>query len=179
MADQEEPRPEPTHHHPAPNKMTEDDEKKLRREEEEGAAPSARYGYPVFTVVTRNPNRRVSFSYDHFSAIVSYRNQAITPPVVLPPLFHETKSTVALSPVLGGITVPVAAEVVNQLVMEEDYNGVVGLRLVLTGRMRYKAGAIKSRRYGVYVRCDLLVGLKRGFVGQLPLLGSPACRVDV
>ncbi|KAK6141095.1 hypothetical protein DH2020_025150 [Rehmannia glutinosa] len=238
MADQEEPRPEPAHHHPPPNKMTEDDEKKLRREEE-GAAPSARYGYPVvrnrrrtlcafivvflvlagitalilwlvyrphkpkfrvvsaavyelnvtspnlisttmqFTVVTRNPNRRVSFSYDHFSAIVSYRNQAITPPVVLPPLFHETKSTVALSPVLGGITVPVAAELVNQLVMEEDYNGVVGLRLVLTGRMRYKAGAIKSRRYGVYVRCDLLVGLKRGFVGQLPLLGSPACRVDV
>ncbi|KAI3449311.1 hypothetical protein Pfo_005976 [Paulownia fortunei] len=131
-----------------------------------------------FTVVTRNPNKRVSIIYDHLSAFVSYKNQAITPPVILPPLFHETKSTVALSPVLGGITVPVAGEVVNELVMDEAY-GVVGLRLVLRGKLRYKAGAIRSGRYGIYVRCDLLVGLKKGFVGQLPLLGSPACTVDV
>ncbi|KAK4415788.1 NDR1/HIN1-like protein 26 [Sesamum alatum] len=131
-----------------------------------------------FTVVTRNPNKRVSIFYDQLSAFVSYKNQAITPPVILPPLFHETKSTVALSPVLGGSALPVTAEVVNGLMMDEAY-GVVGLRLVLTGKLRYKAGAIRSRRYGVYVRCDLFVGLKRGFVGQLPLLGSPACIVDV
>ncbi|KAL0412314.1 UNVERIFIED_CONTAM: NDR1/HIN1-like protein 26 [Sesamum latifolium] len=131
-----------------------------------------------FTVVTRNPNKRVSIYYDQLSAFVSYKNQAVTPPVILPPLFHETKSTVALSPVLGGSSLPVAAEVVNGLMMDEAY-GVVGLRLVLTGKLRYKAGAIRSRRYGVYVRCDLFVGLKKGFVGQLPLLGSPACIVDV
>ncbi|XP_011093003.1 NDR1/HIN1-like protein 12 [Sesamum indicum] len=131
-----------------------------------------------FTVVTRNPNKRVSIFYNQLSAFVSYKNQAITPPVILPPLFHETKSTVALSPVLGGSTLPVPAEVVNGLMMDEAY-GVVGLRLVLTGKLRYKAGAIRSRRYGVYVRCDLFVGLKKGIVGQLPLLGSPACIVDV
>lgn len=131
-----------------------------------------------FTVVTRNPNKRVSIFYDHLSAFVSYKNQAITPPVILPPLYHETKSTVALSPLLGGATVPVAAEVVNALVMDQAY-GAVGLRLVFTGKLRYKAGAIRSGRYGIYVRCDLLVGLKKGFVGQLPLLGSPACAVDV
>ncbi|KAG8363227.1 hypothetical protein BUALT_Bualt19G0000200 [Buddleja alternifolia] len=133
-----------------------------------------------FTLVTRNPNKRVSILYDQLSAFVSYKNQAITPKVILPPLFHKTKSTVALSPVLGGSTVPVAAEVVNGLVMEEANYGVVGLRLVLTGKLRYKAALIRSGHYGIYVRCDMFVGLKKGFVGQLPpLLGSQACRVDV
>ncbi|KAL9141879.1 hypothetical protein ABFS82_14G132500 [Erythranthe guttata] len=132
-----------------------------------------------FTVVTRNPNKRVSISYEQLSAFVSYKNEAITPPVILPPLFHQTKSTVSMSPVLGGITVPVAAGLVNSLLMDQTY-GVVGLRLVITGKLRYKTSVIKRRRrYGINVRCDLLVGLKQGFVGQLPLLGSPPCTVDV
>ncbi|KAI3974967.1 hypothetical protein MKX01_005078 [Papaver californicum] len=132
-----------------------------------------------FTIVTRNSNKRVSIFYDHLSAYVSYRNQAITPPVMLPDLFHDKKSTVALSPILGGgVAVPVSLEIVNGLVMDEAY-GVVGLRLVLMGRIRYKGGAIKSGKYGVIVRCDMLVGFKKGFLGQVPLLGSPGCHVDI
>lgn len=131
-----------------------------------------------FTVVTRNPNKRVSIYYDSLSAFVSYRNQALTPQVMLPPLFQKGKSTVAMSPVLGGGTVPVSAEVVNGLVMDESY-GVVGLRLVLLGRLRWKAGAIKTGHYGVYVKCDMLVGLKKGVVGQVPLLGNPGCKVGI
>ncbi|KAK1559150.1 hypothetical protein Q3G72_011187 [Acer saccharum] len=124
-----------------------------------------------FTIVTRNPNKRVAIIYDKLSAYVSYKNQQITPPVYLPPLFHETKSTVAMSPVLGGGPVPVSVEVVNGLVMDETY-GVVALRVVLLGRLRWKTGAIKTARYGVYVKCDVWVGLKKGFVGQVPLVGS-------
>lgn len=133
-----------------------------------------------FTVVTRNPNRRVDIIYDKLSAYVSYRNQQITAPIYLPPLYHERKSTVALSPVLGGggQLVPVSAEVVNGLVMDESY-GVVSLRVVLLGRLRWKAGAIKTARYGVYVKCDIWVGLKKGFAGQVPLLTSPPCKVDI
>ncbi|KAF2315154.1 hypothetical protein GH714_038280 [Hevea brasiliensis] len=107
-----------------------------------------------FTLVTRNPNKRVTIIYDKLSAYVSYRNQAITPPVVLPPLYHEKKSTVALSPVLGGAGVPVSVDVANGLMMDEGY-GVVALRVVLLGRLRWKAGAIKTGRYGVYVKCDI------------------------
>jgi hypothetical protein len=131
-----------------------------------------------FTVVTRNPNRRVSIYYDKLSAFVSYRDQAITPQVMLPPLYHEKHSTVVVSPLVGGGSVPVSVEVANGLVADEAY-GVVGLRLVLLGRLRWKAGAIKTGHYGVYVKCDTLVGLKRDFVGQLPLLGSPGCKVDI
>ncbi|XWS31972.1 hypothetical protein CRYUN_Cryun23aG0120600 [Craigia yunnanensis] len=131
-----------------------------------------------FTIVTRNPNRRVSIFYEKLQAYVSYRNQQITPPVDLPPLYHETKSTVALSPVLGSGTVPASAEVVNGLMMDEAY-GVVALRVVLVGRLRWKAGAIKTLKYGVYVKCDVWVGLKKGVVGQVPLLGAPPCKVDI
>ncbi|KAL3536647.1 hypothetical protein ACH5RR_000013 [Cinchona calisaya] len=131
-----------------------------------------------FTLTTRNSNKRVSFFYDQLSAFVSYKNQAITPPVLLPPLYHETKSTVVLSPVLGGASVPVSPEVSNGLAMDEAY-GVVSLRLVLLGKLRYKAGAIRTGRYGIYVKCDMLVGLKKGFVGRVPLLPSPGCKVDI
>ncbi|KAK2993316.1 hypothetical protein RJ640_006804 [Escallonia rubra] len=133
-----------------------------------------------FTVVARNPNHRVFILYDHLSTFVSYRNQAITPPVMLPPFFHERKSTVAISPVIGGAAVPVSVEVANGLALDEVY-GVVGLRLVLMGKLRWKAGAIWSGHYGLYVRCELLVGLKKGLVGQVPLLGSPhsPCNVHI
>ncbi|GAB4844730.1 hypothetical protein Ancab_038120 [Ancistrocladus abbreviatus] len=131
-----------------------------------------------FTVLTRNPNRRTSIYYDRLSATVYYRSQAITPPLELPPLYQERHSTVAMSPVLGGGgMVPVSAEVMNGLAADEGY-GVLGLRLVFMGRVRYKAGAIRTGHYRFYVRCDMVVGLKRGYVGQVPLLGNPECKVD-
>lgn len=73
---------------------------------------------------------------------------------------------------------PVSVEVSNGLVADEAY-GVVGLKLVFLGRLRWKTGAIRTAHYGLYVKCDILMGLKKGFVGQVPLLGAPACDVDV
>ncbi|XP_027352870.1 NDR1/HIN1-like protein 12 [Abrus precatorius] len=131
-----------------------------------------------FTVLIRNPNRRVSVYYDRFSAFVSYRNQAITPQVLLPPLHQEKHSTVSVSPVIGGTAVPVSVEVSNGLMVDEAY-GVVGLKLIFEGRVRWKAGAIKTAHYGLYVKCDLLMGFKKGFMGQAPLLGAQPCDVDV
>ena len=131
-----------------------------------------------FTIFIRNPNRRVSIYYDKLSAFVSYKNQAITQPVVLPPLYLEKHSTVSLSPVIGGSLVPVSLEVTNGLAMDEQY-GLVNLKLIILGRIRWKAGAIKTAHYSMYVRCDIMMGLKKGFVGQVPLLGAPVCDVDM
>ncbi|KAI4355318.1 hypothetical protein L6164_004102 [Bauhinia variegata] len=131
-----------------------------------------------FTLLIRNPNKRVSIYYDKLSAYVSYKNQAITEQLTLPPLDLQKHSTVAVSPVIGGFPVPVSVEVVNGLVMDQTY-GVVGLKLILQGRLRWKAGAIKTSHYEIYVKCDVLMGLKKGFVGQVPLLGAPGCNVDI
>lgn len=84
----------------------------------------------------------------------------------------------ALIPLLGSETVPASAEVVNGLMMDEA-SGVVALRVVLLGKLRWKAGAIKTVKYGVYVKCDVWVGLKKGAVGPVPLLGAPPCKVDI
>ncbi|KAG6386373.1 hypothetical protein SASPL_155272 [Salvia splendens] len=129
-----------------------------------------------FTLAATNPSRRAAILYDPFSAYVSYRGRAITPAASLPPLVQERRSTVALSPLLGGSAVPVEAELANALAMDEAY-GVVELRLVMTGKMRYKVGAFRSRRRGVSIACDMLISLKNGFVGKLTLLGSPPCKV--
>ncbi|XP_058105037.1 NDR1/HIN1-like protein 1 [Magnolia sinica] len=131
-----------------------------------------------FTITVSNPNKRTSAYYDRLTAFVSYRNQAITTPVPLPTLYQEPESTVALSPMMGGVMVPVSREVSGGLTVDEAY-GVMGLRLVVLGRVRWKAGPFKSGHYGMYVKCDMLVGLKKGFVGQVPLLGSPDCSVDL
>ncbi|XP_042482790.1 NDR1/HIN1-like protein 1 [Macadamia integrifolia] len=131
-----------------------------------------------FTIITHNPNSRVSIYYDHFSAYVSYHNQAITTEVELQPLFQDPHSTVVMSPIFGGGDVPVSSDTTNGLVVDENY-GVVALRLVLLGELRWKAGVFWSRRYGIYVKCEMLVGFKEDCAGQVPLLGNPECRVDV
>lgn len=130
-----------------------------------------------FTVVIRNPNERSSVFYDRLAAYAVYRNQPITPPAPLPPLYQDEDSTVAMSPVLGGAFVPVSAEVAGGLVTDQAY-GAVGLRLVVMGRVKYKAGPFRSAWTRMFVRCDLLVGLKKGMYGQVPLLGSADCSVS-
>lgn len=82
-----------------------------------------------------------------------------------------------VSPVLGADIVPVSAELEAGLMDDEDY-GVVALRLVTTGRVRYRPGPFKSAWVGMYVKCDVLVGLKKGTLGQVSLLGQPDCVVD-
>lgn len=73
---------------------------------------------------------------------------------------------------------PVSVEVSNGLTMDEAY-GVVGMKLVFLGRLRWKAGTIKSAHYRFYGKCDVLIGLKKGVVGQVPLLGTPPCNIDI
>ncbi|XP_039125916.1 NDR1/HIN1-like protein 1 [Dioscorea cayenensis subsp. rotundata] len=132
-----------------------------------------------FTVLSHNPNHRSSILYDHLSSYVTYRNQAITQPVSLPMLFQEKQGEVALSPVMGSFTpVPVSGDVVTGLMSDEGY-GVVGLRLVIIGKLRYKSGPFRSVWYGFFVRCDVLIGLRKGCSGQVPILGAPECDVDV
>ncbi|KAL8098140.1 NDR1/HIN1-like protein 12 [Apium graveolens] len=126
-----------------------------------------------FTVVTRNPNDRASIYYDRLSAFVTYKNQMITPHLTLPPLHQRKDSTVLMSPILGGVAVPVSLDVANDILMDMEGYGLVQLRLVLQGRIKYKAaGGIKTSHYDLYVSCDMLLGLKKGMVGQVPLLNS-------
>ncbi|CAN1855579.1 NDR1/HIN1-like protein 1 [Linum perenne] len=134
-----------------------------------------------FTLVTRNPNRHVSVTYDCLTTYVLYRNQAITEPVALPPIYQPTRTTVGFSPEIGGQgqCVPVSGDIVNEIATDVMY-GVVPVTVVVVGKIRWKVGVLRTERYGVCVRCDVWVGLKRGSSpGQVPLLGSTQCKVDI
>ncbi|KAI4380850.1 hypothetical protein MLD38_006991 [Melastoma candidum] len=131
-----------------------------------------------FTLLARNPNAKTRVFYDRLTAYVTYKNHPLTMPVGMPPLTLGKHEAVTMSPVMGGV-VPVEAEeeVVNGLEMDEGY-GMVGLRVVLAGMLRWKAGVFWSRHRRLSVRCDVLMGLKKGLVGRVPLLATPPCKVD-
>ncbi|XP_057533377.1 NDR1/HIN1-like protein 1 [Amaranthus tricolor] len=134
------------------------------------------------TILSRNSNKRTSLYYDRLAVAVHYHNHPITPPISLSPLHHRKRSTIMMSPVIGGgPAVAVPPEVLQGLAADEAY-GVVGLSWVLVGRVKYKAGWFRSGHNRVYVRCDVMVGFKSGGAnptGQVPLLGNPPCFVDM
>lgn len=86
--------------------------------------------------------------------------------------------------VVGGGEVPVSEEVAAGVAGECRGYGVVEMRLVVMGRVRYEfVGGFRSGRYGVYVGCDVLVGFKTGLkdgdqVSNL-IGGETKCKVDI
>ncbi|KAG8085364.1 hypothetical protein GUJ93_ZPchr0010g8223 [Zizania palustris] len=153
-----------------------------------GASPASGPGVPTavvasfqFTLVIRNPNGRSAARYDRLAAYVSYRGEPITAPVPMPPLVQDADSAVAVAPVLGGgAPVPVSPDAAAALATDVSY-GVLALRVVVLGRVQFVSGPFRSGWRSMYARCDLLVGVRKGVAGspEAPLLGNPACAVDM
>uniref|UniRef100_A0A8R7P6V5 Late embryogenesis abundant protein LEA-2 subgroup domain-containing protein n=1 Tax=Triticum urartu TaxID=4572 RepID=A0A8R7P6V5_TRIUA len=139
-------------------------------------APNAVAASFQCALVIRNPSGR------------SYRGEAITAPAEMPPLVQDPDSAVVVAPVIGGggaAPVPVSPETAAALANDVSY-GVVSLRVVLLGRVRFVSGPFRTGWRSMYARCDLLVGVRKapGSVGaagvpEAPLFGNPSCNVDV
>ncbi|XP_040380447.1 NDR1/HIN1-like protein 1 [Oryza brachyantha] len=157
-----------------------------------GAAPTALAASFQFTLVIRNPNGRSAARYDRLAAYVAYRGEPITAPVPMPPLVQDADSAVAVAPVLGAGAaappVPVSPDTAAALATDVSY-GVVALRVVVLGRVRFVSGPFRSGWHSMYARCDLLVGVRKGVQPgggggggagpEAPLLGNPSCAVDM
>ncbi|KAG5042783.1 hypothetical protein JHK87_006698 [Glycine soja] len=75
-----------------------------------------------------------------------------------------------MSPLIEGMPLSVLVEVSHWLALDEAY-GVVGLRLIFQGRVRLKAGAIKTAHYRFYVKWDVLIDvLSKGTRATLLLI---------
>lgn len=83
----------------------------------------------------------------------------------------------AVAPVLGGPAVPVSPDVANGLVADRSF-GVVPLRLIAVGRIRYDPGPFHGKWGSLYVRCNMLVGARTGISGPVPLLSNPDCKIE-
>jgi hypothetical protein len=151
-------------------------------------APSAVAASFQCSLVIRNPSGRASARYDKLTAYVVYRGEAITAPVQLPPLAQDPDSAVVVAPVIGGGAgappVPVSHDTAAALANDVSY-GVVSLRVVLLGRVRFVSGPFRRGWRSMYARCDLLVGVRKGpgvgaaGVPEAPLLGNPSCDVEM
>uniref|UniRef100_A0A0E0DQN0 Late embryogenesis abundant protein LEA-2 subgroup domain-containing protein n=1 Tax=Oryza meridionalis TaxID=40149 RepID=A0A0E0DQN0_9ORYZ len=142
------------------------------------------------TLVIRNPNGRSAARYDRLAAYVAYRGEPITAPAPMPPLVQDADSAVAVAPVLGAGAaappVPVSPDTAAALATDVSY-GVVALRVVVLGRVRFVSGPFRSGWHSMYARCDLLVGVRKsvragggaGAGPEAPLLGNPTCAVDM
>lgn len=150
-----------------------------------GGSPTALAASFQFTLVIRNPNGRSAARYDRLAAYVAYRGEAITAPSAMPPLVQDADSAVVVAPALGSggaAPVPVSPDTEAALATDVSF-GVVALRLVVLGRVRFVSGPFRSGWHSMYARCDLLVGVRKGAGGaalhEAPLLGNPACAVDM
>ncbi|XP_062232369.1 NDR1/HIN1-like protein 1 [Phragmites australis] len=149
-----------------------------------GPAPTALAASFQFTLVIRNPSGRSAARYDRLTAYVAYRGEAITAPTAMPPLVQDAGSAVAVAPVLGGgvaAPVPVSPDTAAALAMDVSF-GVLALRVVVLGRVRFVSGPFRRGWHSLYARCDLLVGVRKlgnGGGAAGPLLGNPVCNVDV
>ena len=149
-----------------------------------GAPPNAIAASFQCALVIRNPSGRASARYDRLTAYVVYRGEAITAPAEMPPLVQDPDSAVVVAPVIGGAPVPVSPDTAAALANDVSY-GVVSLRVVLLGRVRFVSGPFRRGWRSMYARCDLLVGVRKGpgvgaaGVPEAPLLGSPSCDVDI
>ncbi|KAL6631087.1 hypothetical protein ACP70R_028427 [Stipagrostis hirtigluma subsp. patula] len=141
-----------------------------------------------FTLVIRNPSARSAARYDRLTAYVAYRGEAVTAPAAMPPLAQDPDTAVEVAPVLGGgvaAPVPVSPDTAAALAADAAY-GVLALRVVVLGRVRFVSGPFRSGWHSMYARCDMLVGVRKvgdggvaGGEAGAPLLSSPSCNVDI
>ena len=143
-----------------------------------------------------NPSARSAARYDRLAAYAAYRGEALTAPAPLPPLAQDAGAAVEVAPVLGGggggaaaAPVPVSPETAAALAADVAY-GVLPLRVVVLGRVRFVSGPFHRGWHSMYARCDLLLGVRDaagkqngagagGVPRQAPLLADPACDVDM
>ncbi|KGN47958.1 hypothetical protein Csa_003254 [Cucumis sativus] len=133
------------------------------------------------TIVTRNPNKLSSIYYDQLTGVVLYKDQQITPQVMLSPVINEKKTTVEIPLKISGAAVSavsVTEELANEIVRSTE-SGLFWLRVVLMGRVKWKLGGVRIGYYALSVKCDVLVtNTKDDSVGSLPSPRSTTCNVD-
>jgi hypothetical protein len=134
------------------------------------------------TLASRNPNDRVGIFYKRLDVFVTYRDEAVTVPVSLPPQYQGHRDFTVWSPVLSAESVPVAAYVADA--MKQDVAaGFVALQVKVDGRVKWKVGSWVSGSYHLFVSCPAV--LSAGYPGvnntvtSLKFAQPTGCSVEV
>ncbi|KAF7000492.1 hypothetical protein CFC21_016387 [Triticum aestivum] len=121
------------------------------------------------TLASRNPNDRVGIFYRRLDVFVTYRDEPVTVPISLPPMYQGHRDVTIWSPVLSGESVPVAGYVAEA--MKQDIaSGYVSLQVKIDGRVKWKVGTWVSGSYHLFVSCPAMLAAGPG---GMPLGGGP------
>jgi hypothetical protein len=136
------------------------------------------------TLASRNPNDRVGIFYDRLDVFATYRDEPITVPVSLPPLYQGHHDVSVWSPVLAAEAVPVAGYVADAL-KQDVAAGFLALTVKVDGRVKWKVGSWVSGSYHLFVSCPAVLSapydpaLNNGTVTSLRFAQPTACSVGV
>ncbi|GJN21246.1 hypothetical protein PR202_gb08707 [Eleusine coracana subsp. coracana] len=137
------------------------------------------------TLASRNPNDHVGVFYKRLDVFVTYRDEPITVPVSLPPIYQGHRDVSVWSPVLAAESVPVAGYVADA--MKQDVAmGFVSLQVKVDGRVKWKVGSWVSGSYHLFVSCPAVLTAGGGqpaggkaTVTSLKFTQPTACSVEV
>lgn len=113
------------------------------------------------TVSSRNPNDRIGIHYDRLDAYAFYRYQQITLRATLMPRFQGHNEVLLWSPILVGPEVPIAPYLCDTL-NGDVASGILPLRILLDGRIRWRVGGWKSDHYHLFVDCPAYLTFYNG-----------------
>lgn len=123
------------------------------------------------TLASRNPNDNVGIYYRRLDVFVTYRDEPVTVPISLPPMYQGHRDVTIWSPVLSGESVPVAGYVAECL-KQDIAGGYVMLQVKVDGRVKWKVGSWVSGSYHLFVSCPAMLAAGPGGVGVMPLGGG-------
>ncbi|KAK6141913.1 hypothetical protein DH2020_024344 [Rehmannia glutinosa] len=105
-------------------------------------------------LTARNPNKKITLSYDHIDAVVFYRSSSLSDTVV-PPFSQDTKSETSLTANFAAVGAFVDQLAVNGINSERGSRGTVGFNLRMLSRVRFKAKAWRTRHRITFEKVSL------------------------
>ncbi|KAL1314085.1 hypothetical protein HN51_040823 [Arachis hypogaea] len=106
----------------------------------------------------RNPNKKLGIYYDYIEARALFQDSRFDSDL-LPTFYQGHKNTTVLGHVFEGQqVVPLSTDQVSEL-NKENSKGVYDIRVKLYLKVRFKLGAIKTKKVKPKVTCDLQVPL--------------------
>ncbi|KAI3450764.1 hypothetical protein Pfo_007429 [Paulownia fortunei] len=130
-------------------------------------------------LTARNPNRKMTLSYDHIETAIFYKSWSLAD-TMISPFSQDTKNETSLTANFAAAGSFVDKSAVDGINSERGSNGNVGFNLRMVSRVRFKAKAWRTRKRFLKVFCgDLVVEIpSNGRSGTLT--GGPRqCRVGI
>ncbi|XP_071721784.1 NDR1/HIN1-like protein 26 [Rutidosis leptorrhynchoides] len=132
-----------------------------------------------FTLLSKNPNQKVSIYYDEIQAYAAYKGEQITSYTSLIPFYQDHQESNLLSASLVGTGLPVSASFGYEVGRDRTVGKLV-LNLKVNGKLRWKIGTWVSGRYRFTVNCISVMAFGPNIpTGPLSTRQGSQCSVSI